>query len=452
MEITPLESWIAGKLHLTGRPDWTRLQEHQLDRLRKTLEQVLSHSRYYRQHLRGVDPGSIRSMADVARLPFTLPEALAERPNEFLCVSPREVSRIVTLPTSGTSGRPKRISFTREDQELTVDFFHHGMMTLVRPFERLIIFLPGETENSVGDLLKQALARFGCEGIVFGPISDCGQARQALLQLRPACAVGIPSQLLAVSRHGDASSAGQIRLRSVLLCSDYVSQAVAASLADTWGCEAYSHYGMTEMGLGGGVECHARNGYHLREADLLFEIVDPDTGERVNDGECGEVVFSTLTRRGMPLIRYRTGDRSRFLTQRCPCGSPLRRMERISGRIGEAVRLEDGSLLSITQLDEILLGDPCVSAYAAEMTLKHNCDCLVVTLRSTHHPADAERITARLCRSGSLGELVRQGHLKLDVREGEAGYFPSGTAKRAIADRRSQKAADKTQMQSSRRQ
>ena len=86
------------------------------------------------------------------------------------------------------------------------------------------------------------------------------------------------------------------------------------------------------MGLGGGVECEAHLGYHLREADLYFEIIDPNTGRLVPAGEYGEVVFSTLTRRGMPLIRYRLGDRCRFLPGRCPCGSGLRLMERVSGR------------------------------------------------------------------------------------------------------------------------
>ena len=211
-----------------------------------------------------------------------------------------------------------------------MDFFHHGMMTLVSPSDRVIIFLPGKTEGSVGDLLRKALYRFGCEGIVFGPIDDYGHAIKTIVDLKPACAVGIPSQLLALSRYAEfGTSVGQAQIKSVLLSTDYVPQAVVDSLTETWKCKVYSHYGMTEMGLGGAVECSARDGYHMREADLLFEIIDPATGMPVNKGEYGEVVFSTLTRRGMPLIRYRTGDRSRFLTQPCPCGSVLKRMERI---------------------------------------------------------------------------------------------------------------------------
>ncbi len=436
MEITPLEKWMSGKLHIKERLSIPRLQKYQLERLRKTIEHATLHSRFYKEHLRGIDPSSIRSMEDVARLPVTEPRMLAECPNDFLCVSPKDISRIVTLSTSGTTGRPKRIAFTPEDQELAVDFFHHGMMTFTAPSERVIIFMPGETEGSVGDLLKKGLRRFGCEGIVFGPIIDYGQALKTLVDAKATCAVGIPSQLLALSRYEEIGR--EVRLKSVLLSTDYVPQAVADSLTQTWRCEVYSHYGMTEMGLGGGVECSARSGYHMRDVDLLFEIIDPATETPVNNGEYGEVVFSTLTRHGMPLIRYRTGDTSRFLTQPCPCGSVLRRMERISGRISEAVRLHDGSSISIAQLDEILFRNPCVSAYAAEVYVIGGSDCLALTIQFAQHPGNAEHIECELRQQHPIGDLARQGHLKLDIREGDAGYFTTGTSKRFITDRRNQ--------------
>jgi phenylacetate-CoA ligase len=98
-------------------------------------------------------------------------------------------------------------------------------------------------------------------------------------------------------------------------------------------------YGMTEMVFGGAVQCEARSGYHMREADLYFEIVDPVRGHSVPDGEIGEIVFTTLTRIGMPLIRYRTGDLSRFIPEPCPCGSSLRRLDKIAGRIASAACL-----------------------------------------------------------------------------------------------------------------
>jgi phenylacetate-coenzyme A ligase PaaK-like adenylate-forming protein len=87
------------------------------------------------------------------------------------------------------------------------------------------------------------------------------------------------------------------------------------------------------MGLGGGVECESHQGYHMRDADMFFEVIDPNTGLPTQEGEEGEIVFTTLTRTGMPLIRYRMGDLSRFLPGKCPCGSNLHQLEKVQTRL-----------------------------------------------------------------------------------------------------------------------
>ena len=130
------------------------------------------------------------------------------------------------------------------------------------------------------------------------------------------CLVGIPVQLLALARHPAAAMLPAGRLRSVLLSADYVPDAIVREISRVWGAAVFNHYGMTETGLGGGVECAHRCGCHLREADLYFEVIDPESGTLLLDGEPGELVVTTLTRKGMPLIRYRTGDLARL--SRCP--------------------------------------------------------------------------------------------------------------------------------------
>jgi hypothetical protein len=101
------------------------------------------------------------------------------------------------------------------------------------------------------------------------------------------------------------------------------------------------------------------------------------------------------------------------------------------------VRLYDGSSLSITQLDDVLLRDPSVAAYTAEIHGEAGCDCLVLTVRPAQHPIHAEPLAFELGRQAFLAELLRQGRLRLDIREGNAGHLTAGTAKRRIADRRS---------------
>lgn len=431
METTPLEKWIAGKAGITGRPGLPELRKYQLIKLRETLRLVLSRSRFYKERLAGVTPGSIQSYEDLPLLPFTYPADITERGADFLCVSPRDVERIVTISTSGTTGRPKRLYFTGSDQELTIDFFHHGMTTFTDGSDSVMVFMPGGTEGSVGDLLTRGLGRIPCRSVVYGPIRDYEDALKALIREKITGIVGIPSQILTLSRYAGAE---QLRLKSVLLSADYIPKAASEHISSVWKADVYGHYGMTETGFGGGVECRARDGYHLREADLLFEIVDPASGLPVPDGEWGEIVFSTLTRRGMPLIRYRTGDRSRFMTSPCPCGTVLRRLDRVSGRFAETVSLANGHTLSITQLDEVLLSEPSVLMYKAALTRRDGCDVLTLTVKSTGMPPDSSALTRKL--DPLLGGLMRDGLLLLEITGGDVDFFTTGTLKRRIADNR----------------
>lgn len=324
MRIIPLDSWIKEKTNGIDLRAW------QLSKLNETLELARSKSAFYKKHFEGL-PETLSALDDLRQFPFTAAEDIRQNPLRFVCVSQSEIQRIVTLQTSGTTGEPKRIFFTAEDQELTIDFFGVGMSTLTEPDERVLIFLPGETPGSVGDLLRMGLERKGRKPIPYGMVKD-------------------PFHALSIARRWSPKNKAP---RTVLLSTDYVPAAIVDVLESIWGCKVFNHYGTTEMGLGGGVECEAHRGYHLREADMLFEIVNPETGEPVSDGEYGEVVFTTLTRRGMPLIRYRMGDRSRFIVGKCPCGTKLRTMEKIRGRFSGFVSMGEETL-KLPDFDEAL--------------------------------------------------------------------------------------------------
>jgi phenylacetate-coenzyme A ligase PaaK-like adenylate-forming protein len=208
----------------------------------------------------------------------------------------------------------------------------------------------------VGDLLARGLERLHVGSLRYGPVADPLHAAEAIAAFGAHCLVGIPTQVLAVARSRMGSAIGKGRIESVLLSTDYVPAAIARSLEEVWGCRVFTHFGMTETGLGGGVECEALDGYHLREADLYFEVVDHTTGRPCADSEVGEVVFTTLTRRGMPLIRYRTGDIARLISAPCRCGTALRRMGQVRGRWDGAVRLDADCVLTLPDMDEALFG------------------------------------------------------------------------------------------------
>jgi phenylacetate-CoA ligase len=347
MKLTPLDPWMKQK---TGGVD---VQAWQLAKINETLALARSKSAFYRKHLAEM-PEKISRLDEFSQFPFTTPEDVRQNPLRFVCVSQDAIQRVVTLQSSGTTGEPKRIYFTADDQELTIDFFGVGMSTLTEPGERVLIFLPGETPGSVGDLLRLGLARLGRIPLPYGPVRDPLHALETMQSQQADCLVGSPTQVLGLARRWQP---GNKAPRTVLLSTDYVPAAIVAELERIWGCKVFNHYGATEMGLGGGVECEAQRGYHLREADMYFEIVHPETGEPLPEGEYGEVVFTTLTRRGMPLIRYRMGDRSRFVPGKCPCGTNLRTLEKVRGRFGGFVTV-GGETLKLPDFDEVLFPIP----------------------------------------------------------------------------------------------
>jgi phenylacetate-coenzyme A ligase PaaK-like adenylate-forming protein len=197
--------------------------------------------------------------------------------------------------------------------------------------------------------------------------------------------------------------------------------------------------GTTEMGLGGGVECSALSGYHLREADLYLEIVCPDTGQPVRTGEEGEIVFTTLTRKGMPLVRYRTGDLSRLILEPCPCGTQLRRLDVVRKRIEGPVIL-GGKALRMTDLDDALFVFDGITDFQAQLTECEGQDLVTIKIKlgsesNWDHPGMMEALKA----IPAIGEAVNRDRAQVVLENTCAGWsVSSGTSKRMIVDFRRQ--------------
>ncbi|MDD2734026.1 MAG: AMP-binding protein [Desulfuromonadaceae bacterium] len=439
--LTPLEPWICSKIGLEPNVPLTRtsLNDYQLGRVQATVEQAHNQSPFYREHLAGTGGADLRTLADIARLPFTTPADILADDLRFLCVSQSEIERVVTLNSSGTTNKAKRLHFTAQDLELTVDFFRHGMSTMVKPGERVLILMPGDLPGSVGDLLTQGLARLNVQGIIHGIVRDERAAIAEIIAREIDCLVGLPVQLLGLARHAEAATIPHGRIKSILLSADYVPAAISRELERIWNCPVFNHYGMTEMGLGGAVDCMARCGGHIREADLYVEIINPATGQQVPDGEPGEIVFTTLTRTGMPLIRYRTGDLSRIIPEPCRCGAALKRLEWVKGRLAGQVLLGGKYPVSMADLDEALFPLPGLLNFRAAVARENGIDLLQATLFTQGGPAEK---LCRLAREAmenipALQMALAERVLKIaPLLISAQNWLSSGTIKRTIHDQR----------------
>lgn len=375
--VTPLQGWMEERLGGPFSPE--QLRGYHLRKLRETVAYLKRKSPFYRRHLAGFNPEALCNLADLAEWPLTTAEDLQEKGPLMVCVPQDDINRVVTLPTSGTTAGVKRVWFTRSDQELTRDFFHRGMSTFTGAGATVLIGMPGPRPGSIGPLLREALVRLGARGIVVGPLCSLREAVYTALEERATHFVGLPRQAsaLAAALH----ERGDGGLKTYLLSGDYVPESLRKRMETSYGAAVYDHYGMTETGYGGAVFCQARQGYHLRELDLFFEIIDPLSREPVMPGVWGELVVTTLTRQGMPFFRYRTGDIGRWISEPCPCGSHLRRMDKVAGRLDDALALPGGTHLYRTVWDEHLFSLEAVIDYTikqdpllAEIYLRRELD------------------------------------------------------------------------------
>lgn len=399
--------------------------------LRRTVAHALNKSPWYGERLAGIDPRSLDSRADLARLPLMNDADVAAHGPRMICVPQGEVARIVTLQTSGSTGAPKRLHFTRTDLDGTEDFFLHGMRNLVGLSDRVLALLPFSQPDSTGDLLIRALARGGVRCAGQWPPAAPPEVASLVRSEGYSCVAGLPQHLLALA---EALPHGLVK--TMLLCSDYAAPALRGRIEESCGCETFLHYGTTETGLGGGVECAAHDGCHVRESELLVEIVCPESGEPVPEDEVGEVVVTTLGRQAMPLVRYRTGDLARLTTRPCVCGGLTARLYDIAGRRRACV-LRGGFSVTSRELDDRIFGVEGLMDYRATLDTDNGRERLVIEfLAAEGHDRLEGDVAGAVKRVPAVAVALEFGTLVLGPMRRVEAFSPSHTIKRGISDQR----------------
>ena len=341
MKQSNLDAWICQTENLQHLTRET-LKELQLSRLNQILQSQKERGGFYKNL-----PDHLDSLEDLKTLPFTTAEMLAEQPGKFLQTSQSEVSRIISGATSGTTGPAKRVFYTENDTEHTIGFFAAGISEMAQPGDRVIIAFPFSGPFGLGDLIEQAVLRIGAEPIRAGIGKTYAQLYSLFEETQPSCYIGFPVPLLSLARFYGPS----FPLKRALISGDASPKEVLTQLQKLLPGELFPHYGSREMGLGGAITCPAYEGMHLRENHVIAEIIGPDLLP-VPDGEWGELVITTIGLEAMPLIRYRTGDRTRFFPSPCPCGSAARRLDNVSRITSSFPSIEDldNLLFSVSEL------------------------------------------------------------------------------------------------------
>ncbi|WP_329625824.1 phenylacetate--CoA ligase [Streptomyces sp. NBC_01255] len=375
-----------------GREELAALQ---LERLRATLRHAYENVPFYRDSFdaAGLSPDDCRTLADLARFPFTAKSDLRDHyPFGMFAVDQSQVRRIHA--SSGTTGRPTVVGYTDRDLDTWADVVARSLRAAgARPGHKVhVAYGYGLFTGGLG--AHYGAERLGCTVI---PASGGMTARQVQLiqDFKPEIIMVTPSYMLTLldefERQGvDPRSTS---LKVGVFGAEPWTEAMRKEIEERFAIDAVDIYGLSEV-IGPGVaqECvETKDGLHIWEDHFYPEVVDPFTGEVLPDGEEGELVFTSLTKEAMPVIRYRTRDLTRLLPG---TARVFRRMEKVTGRSDDMIILRGVNLFP-TQIEEIVLRTPSVAPhFQLRLTREGRLDALTVRAEARPEATGEERAEA----------------------------------------------------------
>ncbi|MFP4169686.1 MAG: phenylacetate--CoA ligase family protein [Methanomassiliicoccales archaeon] len=446
-EANPLEAWIHGQVRkefsshpglreAVGRSrlvEVTRedLEAYQLHRMREQMAYVRKNSIYYRRTFEevGISPSDIQTFHDLTRVPLTEPEDLAEEPFHFLCVSQGKVSRPFT--TSGTSGRRKRIFFTRDDLLRVIDAISAALRTVgMTEEDTLQIMFPTIASWDPGYMLDNACKIAGLNSVI-ADTPDVEEQLRIMRESGTSVLIGLTSFIHRITMLArEDHDLREMGIKVIILSAEPLPESMRREIERSWGCKALGQFGLTEMGLANAIECPVQDGLHVNEADLLVEVIDPDTGEHTAPMEEGELVLTSLKAQGTPLIRYRTYDLTSYIPSPCACGfATIGKIGKIGGRRDLQTKIGFGEKVYPLLFDEAILSVPGVVGYQTRIERQGFRDRLVFRVELIGDPEEGEgRIREAVkgldeIRSGLERDLLEEPVVEV-LEPGSVDYVP----------------------------
>ncbi len=329
----------------------------QLARLQETVRRVYENVPFYRRKMQeaGIEPGDIKELGDLRKLPFTVKQDLRDNyPFGLFAVPLSEVVRLHA--SSGTTGKPTVVGYTQEDIAMWANLMARALV------------MAGATRHDVvqnaygyGLFTGGIGVHYGAErlGATVVPISGGNTARQLMLMqdFGTTILTCTPSYALYLAEEGERAGLDfrQLPLKAGIFGAEPWSERMRVQLEEKLDITALDIYGLSEvLGPGVSMECREKQGMHIFEDHFIAEVIDPDTGENLPYGAQGELVFTSLTKQALPIIRYRTRDITVLDDRPCACGRTFVRMRRVTGRSDDMLIVRGVNVFP-SQVESVLL-------------------------------------------------------------------------------------------------
>lgn len=334
-----------------------RIADVQLTRLRTTVARV-GRCDFYAKRLAeaGITSDALKTLDDLRTIPFTTKDDLrANYPTGLLCVPRSEIVRMHC--SSGTTGTPTAICHTQNDINSWADLMARSMHMVGVRREDVFQNMSGYGLFTGGLGIHFGAERLGCMTIPAG----AGNSRRQLKLIKDFQTTVVhilPSYALILGGHLEerGEDPASLPLRIALVGAEPYTEEYRTRIEELFNMKVYNSYGLSEMnGPGVAFECAKQSGLHVWEDAFIPEIIDPETGKNLPDGEVGELVMTCLCRQGMPILRYRTRDLTRIIPGECACGRQHRRIDRIVGRADDMFIVKGVNIYPM-QIEQALMG------------------------------------------------------------------------------------------------
>ena len=390
-----MQSNIWDPVETISREDMEQLQ---MARLRDCVGGIKQRVPFYREQLSGIEPGSIQSLADLARLPFTNKQDLRDNYPFGLFAAP--MSDVVRIhASSGTTGKPTVVGYTANDINIWAGLAARALALAGVTKDDIVQNAYGYGLFTGGLGLHYGVERLGAAVV---PTSSGNTTRQIMLiqDFGTTILCATPSYALvlaeAAAEAGYDLSTGPLRVG--IFGAEPWSEEMRSEIESRLGVAALDIYGLSEiMGPAVAMECAHKSGMHIAEDHFIPEIIDPETLEPLPSGQQGELVFSCVTKEALPLLRYRTHDLARLLPGDCACGRTTVRMEKVLGRNDDMLIIRGVNVFP-SQIEAVLLAMGQVEPHYQLVVERGNdhMDDLEIRVESTSDPSQHMQLRRRL--------------------------------------------------------